>query len=81
MCNSWADELCSVLGAVGRNTVAESSSLMLFAELYRPPCSVDLLVTFVCLLVIQGLSKRFERFKFGIFYVLIVKIRYSFTHK
>ena len=31
--------------------------------------------------VIQGLSKRFERFKFGIFYVLIVKIRYNFTHK
>ena len=30
---------------------------------------------------IQGLSKRFERFKFGIFYVLIVKIRYNFTHK
>ena len=29
----------------------------------------------------QGLSKRFERFKFGIFYVLIVKIRYNFTHK
>jgi len=32
-------------------------------------------------LIIQGLSKRFERFKFGIFYVLIVKIRYNFTHK
>jgi len=32
-------------------------------------------------LLIQGLSKRFERFKFGIFYVLIVKIRYNFTHK
>ena len=31
--------------------------------------------------IIQGLSKRFERFKFGIFYVLIVKIRYNFTHK
>ena len=30
---------------------------------------------------IQDLSKRFERFKFGIFYVLIVKIRYNFTHK
>ena len=30
---------------------------------------------------VQGLSKRFERFKFGIFYVLIVKIRYNFTHK
>ena len=30
---------------------------------------------------IQGLSKRFERFKFGIFYLLIVKIRYNFTHK
>ena len=30
---------------------------------------------------IQGLSKRFERFKFGIVYVLIVKIRYNFTHK
>ena len=30
---------------------------------------------------IQGLSKRFERFKFCIFYVLIAKIRYSFTHK
>ena len=32
---------------------------------------------------IQGLLKRFERFKFGIlvFYVLIVKIRYNFTHK
>ena len=29
----------------------------------------------------QGLWKRFERFKFGIFYVLIVKIRYNFTHK
>ena len=29
----------------------------------------------------QGLSKRFERFKFGILYVLIVKIRYNFTHK
>ena len=29
----------------------------------------------------NGLSKRFERFKFGIFYVLIVKIRYNFTHK
>jgi len=33
------------------------------------------------LLQIQGLSKRFERFKFGIFYVLIVKIRYNFTHQ
>ena len=31
--------------------------------------------------IIQGLSKRFERFKFGIFYILIVKIRYNFTHK
>ena len=31
--------------------------------------------------IIQGLSKRLERFKFGIFYVLIVKIRYNFTHK
>jgi len=31
--------------------------------------------------ILQGLSKRFERFKFGIFYVLIVKIRYNFTHK
>ena len=30
---------------------------------------------------IQGLSKRFERFKFGIFHVFIVKIRYNFTHK
>ena len=30
---------------------------------------------------IQDLSKRFERLKFGIFYVLIVKIRYNFTHK
>jgi hypothetical protein len=30
---------------------------------------------------IQGLSKRFERFKFGIFYLLIVKIRYNFSHK
>src|SRR5215469_11242522 len=30
---------------------------------------------------IQGLSKRFQRFKFGIFYILIVKIRYNFTHK
>ena len=30
---------------------------------------------------ILGISKRFERFKFGIFYVLIVKIRYNFTHK
>ena len=30
---------------------------------------------------IQGLSKRSERFTFGIFYVLIVKIRYNFTHK
>ena len=30
---------------------------------------------------IRGLSKRFERFKFGIFYLLIVKIRYNFTHK
>jgi hypothetical protein len=30
---------------------------------------------------IQGLSKRFERFKFSIFYLLIVKIRYNFTHK
>jgi len=29
---------------------------------------------------IQGLSKRFERFKFGIFYLLIAKIRYNFTH-
>jgi len=26
-------------------------------------------------LEIQGLSKRFERFKFGVFYLLIVKIR------
>ena len=34
-----------------------------------------------CLVCIQGLSKRFEQFKFGIFYVLIVKIRYNFTHK
>ena len=31
--------------------------------------------------VIQGLSKRFEQFKFGLFYLLIVKIRYNFTHK
>ena len=31
--------------------------------------------------IIQGLSKRFERFKFGIFYILIIKIRYNFTHK
>ena len=30
---------------------------------------------------IQDLSKRFERFKFGIFYVLIAKIRYNFTRK
>ena len=29
-------------------------------------------------ILIQGLSKRFERFKFGIFYLLIVKIRYNF---
>jgi hypothetical protein len=29
----------------------------------------------------QGLSERFERFKFGMFYLLIVKIRYNFTHK
>ena len=34
-----------------------------------------------CCVTIQGLSKRSERFKFGIFYLLIVKIRYSFTHK
>ena len=31
--------------------------------------------------IIQGLSKRFERFKFGIYYVLIVKIRYNSTYK
>ena len=31
--------------------------------------------------LIQGPPKRFERFKFGIFYVLIVKIRNNFTHK
>ena len=31
--------------------------------------------------IVQGLSKRFERFKCGTFYVLIVKIRYNFTHK
>ena len=41
---------------------------------------LDFLKTWA-LLIIQGLSKRFERFKFGIFYVLIVKIRYNFTHK
>ena len=35
----------------------------------------------IALADVQGLSKRFERFKFGIFYVLIVKIRYNFTHK
>ena len=35
----------------------------------------------ISLFAIQGLSKSFERFKFGIFYVLIVKIRYNFTHK
>jgi len=32
-------------------------------------------------LLLQGLSKRFERFKFGKFYLLIFKIRYNFTHK
>jgi hypothetical protein len=31
--------------------------------------------------LIQGLSKRVERFEFGIFYLPIVKIRYNFTHK
>jgi len=36
---------------------------------------------FLYMIQIQGLSKRFERFKFGIFYVSIVKIRYNFTHK
>jgi len=35
----------------------------------------------VCMCSVQGLSKRFERFNFGIFYLLIVKISYSFTHK
>ena len=38
-------------------------------------------VVVVIMMIIQGLSKIFERFKFGIFYVLIVKIRYNFTHK
>ena len=32
-------------------------------------------------IAVQGLSKRFEQLKFGIFYLLIVKIRYNFTHK
>ena len=40
-----------------------------------------MLIIIIIIIIIQGLSKRFERFKFGIFYVLIVKIRYNFTHK
>ena len=44
-------------------------------------CHVPSPISFFVTCKIQGLSKRFERFKFGIFYVLIVKIRYNFTHK
>jgi hypothetical protein len=31
--------------------------------------------------IIQGISKRFEQFRFGNFYLLTIKIRYNFTHK
>ena len=41
--------------------------IIIFSAFYRTS-------RFLCMNVIQGLSKRFERFKFGIFYLLIVKI-------
>ena len=69
----------------------EGSNRYSFEMAYRSPVQgeennmtlqrVDIVRSVYHFCNIQGLSKTFERFKFGIFYLLIVKIRYNFTHK